>query len=177
MKSPASTLTIGFGSTIHGARVHLGLQRGGAPYSRRDSRSADTSGAVRGHHRDQPRPRSTSAGRHARPTDAEEMKSGALSGQTRTRSHWQSKSRPAPAPSRRRRSRVALPASAIVLSCPLVRLQARAGIFTLPVPHGRSVRRQSCECANSGHIFDAEGWPNGQKYSGLEFCAAPRHVK
>ena len=47
----------------HRARVHLGLRRGGAPHSRRHPRPADPGGAVRGDHRDLPRPRSTRSSR------------------------------------------------------------------------------------------------------------------
>ena len=51
-------------------RVHLGLRRGGAPHSRRHARPADPGGAVRGNHRDVPRPRSGATRRHACETDA-----------------------------------------------------------------------------------------------------------
>ena len=54
------------------ARVHVGLRRGGAPDSRRHPRPADPGGAVRGHHRDLPRSRSTRSSRRARRPDARE---------------------------------------------------------------------------------------------------------
>ena len=57
---------------VHRARVHVGLQRGGAPYSRRHPGPTDPSGAVRRHHRDLPRPRPPGTGRQAHSADAEE---------------------------------------------------------------------------------------------------------
>ena len=56
---------------VHRARVHVGLQRGGAPDSRRHPRPADPGGAVRRHHRDLPRPRPPRPGRQAHTADAE----------------------------------------------------------------------------------------------------------